>query len=151
MRMNNFNYIIKRTAIMFALFIVIGAISCGPNFAENLQPGNQYKIIQPIYLMADYKSPKNRQLSRETARAYLHAKQYANRYFTAFQCKVPEGTIITIIGPAPKVWSLPFLADRYFVQLDPDLSRGLNVILELNRGIEGSLDGLNPGLFSRME
>jgi hypothetical protein len=69
----------------------------------------------------------------------------------AFQYEVPAGTIMTIVGSAPKVWSLPFFADRYFVQLDPDLSRGLDVILELNRGIEGNLDGLNPELFGRQE
>ena len=67
----------------------------------------------------------------------------------AFQCEVPVGTIMTIIGPAPKAWHLPFLANRYFVRLDPDLSRGLDVVLELNRGIEGSLDWLNPELFNR--
>jgi len=67
----------------------------------------------------------------------------------AFQCEVPAGTIMTIIGKAPKVWHLPFLANRYFVQLDPDLSRGLDIVLELNRGLEGNLDGLNSELFNR--
>lgn len=99
--------------------------------------------------MAVYDSLNNRQVSRETARAYLHSMRYYEKASVAFQCEVPAGTVMTIIGPAPKVWHLPFLADRYFVRLDPDLSRGLDVILELNRGIEGSLDGLNPELFSR--
>lgn len=75
--------------------------------------------------------------------------RYYEKASVAFQCEVPTGTIMTIIGPAPKVWHLPFLANRYFVRLDPDLSRGLDVVLELNRGIDGSLDGLNPELFSR--
>jgi hypothetical protein len=57
--------------------------------------------------------------------------------------------MMTIIGTAPKVWSLPFFAKRYFVRLDPDLSGGLDVIVELSGGIEGTLDGLNPELFSR--
>ncbi|MFZ5564796.1 MAG: hypothetical protein ACOZBW_12155 [Thermodesulfobacteriota bacterium] len=57
---------------------------------------------------------------------------------------------MTIIGPAPRAWYLPFLANQYFVRLDPDLSRGLDVELELNRGIEGNLDGLNPDLFERI-
>jgi len=56
---------------------------------------------------------------------------------------------MTIVGPAPKVWHLPFFSSRYFVRLDPDPSLGLDVILELNRGIEGNLDGLNPELFDR--
>jgi len=99
--------------------------------------------------MAVYDSLNDRQLSRETAHAYLEAEQYYKKAPVAFQCEVPAGTIMTIIGPAPKVCHLPFLANRYFVRLDPDLSRGLDVILELNRGFEGSLDGLNPELFNK--
>ena len=57
--------------------------------------------------------------------------------------------MVTIVGGAAKVWHLPFLARRYIIRLDPDVSQGLEVILELNTGLEGSLDGLNPELFAR--
>jgi hypothetical protein len=100
-------------------------------------------------LTAVYDSLNNRQLSRETARAYVDPIQYYKKSSYAFQCEVPVGPIVTIIGPAPKVWHLPFFANRYFVRFDPDLSRGLDVVLELNRGIEGSLDGLNPEIFGK--
>jgi len=57
---------------------------------------------------------------------------------------------MTILGPAPKRVSLPFFANRYFIRLDPmEMPSELDVILELNRGIEGNLDGLNPELFSQ--
>ncbi|GEM_PF-2378082 len=148
-QMNALDYTIARASITFTLFAVIGAIFCGPSYAEELQPGNRYKIIRPVYLVAEYYSLNNRQVSRETARAYLESMLTYKKSWVAFQCEVPVGTIMTIIGQAPKVWHLPFFANRYFVRLDPDLSRGLDVILELNRGIEGSLDGLNPELFSR--
>jgi hypothetical protein len=141
--------IVKRSGIAFILCAVIGIIFCGLTYADTkLQTGSRYKIIRPLYLMAVYNGD-NRQLSRDTARAYLHSQRYAEKRFVAFQCEVPAGTIMTIIGPAPKVWHIPFFADRYFVHLDPDLSRGLDVVLEINRGIEGNLDGLNPDLFSR--
>ena len=141
---------IARTSIAFSLLTVISAIFFGLSYAsEEPQPGERYKIVRPLYLMAAYNSLNDRQVSRETARAYLHSLRYYNKSWVAFQCEVPGGTIMTIIGPAPKVWHLPFFANRYFVRLDPDLSRGLDVILELNRGIEGSLDGLNSELFSR--
>lgn len=150
MQMNILNYAIVRAIIAFTLFTVTGTIFCGLSYSSDQpQPGSRYKIIRPLYLMAVYDSLNNRQVSRETARAYLHSMRYYEKASVAFQCEVPAGTVMTIIGPAPKVWHLPFLADRYFVRLDPDLSRGLDVILELNRGIEGSLDGLNPELFSR--
>ena len=59
---------------------------------------------------------------------------------------------MTIIDQAPKRVSLPFFANRYFIQLDPvELPNEFDIILELNRGIEGSLDGLNPELFSRSD
>jgi hypothetical protein len=99
--------------------------------------------------MGVYESGDNKQLSKETARAYLEPEELAHRYYTAFQCEVPVGAIMTIVGSTSKVWPLPFFANRYLVKLDPDLSRGLDVVLELDRGMEGSLDGLNPELFSR--
>ena len=116
----------------------------------NIQIGSQYKVIHPLYLMATYNSLNNRVLSKETARAYLHSAKYYNKAEVAFQLEVPTGTIITIISTAPRVWGIPFFADRYFVELSPDLSKDLDVVLELNRGIDGNLNGLNPKLFSQL-
>lgn len=148
--MNTIDNSTVRATIAFTLFTVISTIFCGLSYAsEQPQPGNRYKIVRPVFLAAEYYSLNNRQVSKETARAYLESAQSYKKSRVAFQCEVPVGTIMTIIGPAPKVWHLPFFANRYFVRLDPDLSRGLDVVLELNRGIEGSLDGLNPELFSR--
>ncbi len=152
MPIKEFNYVIGRVLIAFVFFSVLGTIFCCFSYAnEKLQSGGQYKIVRPVYLVAVYNDLNNRQLSRDKARAYLEAVQLAKRSYQAFQCEVPAGTIMTIIGPAQKVWHLPFFADRYFVRLDSDLSSGLDIILELNRGMEGNLDGLNPELFSRYE
>ena len=147
--MNKLDYSIFRASIAFTLFTVI-CIFCDPSYADELQPESQYKIVRPMYLMAVYDSLNNKQVSKETARAYLHPMKYAMKHSVAFQIEVPAGTIITIVGPAPKVWHLPFYADRYFVRLEPDLSRGLDVVLSLDRGMEGSLDGLSPEFFSRL-
>jgi len=148
--MNTLNYAMVRTIIAFTLFTVSSAIFCGISYAsEQPQSGNRYKIIRPVHLVAEYYSLNNRQVSRETARAYLESEKTYKKSWVAFQCEVTVSTIMTIIDPAPKVWHLPFFANRYLIKLDPDLSRGLDIVLELNRGIEGSLDGLNPELFSR--
>jgi hypothetical protein len=101
-----------------------------------------------MYLSGIYNQLNNRQLNKQTAIGSLTAVQFSGPE-VGFQCKVPIGTIMTIIGPAPKRLPLFFYADRYFVRIDPDLSRGLDVVFELNRGIEGNLDGLNPELFER--
>lgn len=149
MHMNKLNGAIVRASIAFTLFAVVGAIFCGPSYAEELQPGNRYKIIGPVYLAGIYRDLDKRQLKRGLAVESLTAVQFKGPE-VAFQRRVPLGTIMTIIGPAPKRLPLPFYANRYFVRLDPkDPPSDLDVILELNRGIEGSLDGLNPELFSR--
>lgn len=146
------HYAIIRIMITAILFTVSSTIFCDPSYSsEDLQPGSRYKIIKPLYLMAVSDNLDHGKISKETARAYLHSKEYYKKHFVAFQCEVPVDTIMTIIGPAPKVWNLPFLANCYYVRLDPDPSRGLDIELELNRGIEGSLDGLNPKLFERLE
>ena len=148
--MNKLGSGILRPTIVVTLFTVIGTFFCSLSFgSEHPQPGNRYKIVRPVYLMAVYDSLNNRQLGKATARAYLNPMRYYKKSEVAFQCEVPVGTIMTVIGPAPKVWHLPFLASRYYVRLDPDRSRGLDVILELNSGMEGSLDGLNPKIFGR--
>jgi hypothetical protein len=143
--MNELDYAIVRASIAFSLFAVIGAFFCGPSYAEELRPGNRYKIVGPLYLTGIYLNLNNRQLSL----AHLSPVQSSGPE-VAFERKVPVGTIMTIIGPAPKRVPLPFFANRYYVRLEPtDLPSELDVILELYRGIEGSLDGLNPELFSR--
>lgn len=150
MHMNKLNGAMVRASIAFTLFAVIGAIFCSPSYAEELQPGNRYKIVGPVYLAGIYLDLDKRQLKRGLAVEDLTAVQFKGPE-VAFQRRVPVGTIMTIIGPAPKrvAW-LPFLANRYFVQLDPkDPPSELDVIIQLNRGIEGNLDGLNPDLFSR--
>ena len=149
MQMKKLDYAIVRATIALTLFIVNSTIFCGPSYAsEQPQHGSRYKIVGPVYLSGIYLKLNNRQLNKQSALGSLTAVQFSGPE-VGFQCKVPVGTIVTIIGPAPKRFPLFFIANRYFVQLAPDLSRGLDVVLELNRGIEGSLDGLNPELFDR--
>ncbi len=123
---------------------------CSPGYAKELRVGQKYKIIKPIYLIADYNDRGDKSLSKNTAKAYLISFLTAKKSYTAFQTEVPTGTVMTIIGPAPKPWYLYFQGDPYFIKLDPDLSQGLDVKIQLDRGIEGSLDGLNPEIFSRL-
>lgn len=132
-------------AVIFVLFYRLGHVR------EELQPGMRYRIVQPIYLVGVYNSLNNRKLSRETARAYLESARYAMKSEIAFQIKISPGTNMTIVSAAKRVWHLPNLVDQYIVNLDPDPSHGLDVVLDLDRGLEGDLDGLNPALFTRLE
>jgi hypothetical protein len=151
MQINKFNYLILRTFIVLVLSISSSTILYGFSYAsEQLQSGNRYKIVGQVYLSGIYRDLNNRQLNKQMAVGSLTAVRFSGPE-VAFQDKVPLGTIVTIIGPAPKRLPFPFFANRYFIRLHPDLSRGLDVVLELNRGIEGDLDGLNPELFSRQE
>ena len=148
MQMSKLNEVIMCTILAFTIVTVNGTILSYAS--DQLQAGNRYKIIGPVYLSGVYLKLNNRQLNKQAAVGTLTAVQFSGPE-VGFQCKVPVGTIVTIIGPAPKRFPLFFIANQYFIRLDPDLSRGLDVELELNRGIEGSLDGLNPELFSRQE
>lgn len=129
--------------------MVIFLLSC-TGYAKGLTEGNEYKIIKPVYLIANYNSRSNKTVSKETAEAFLAPNLRAQKSYTAFQSEVPRGTIMTIIGKAPKPWYLYFQGEMYFVKLDPDLSQGLDIIIQLDRGIEGNLDGLNSEIFERM-
>ncbi|MFZ4404216.1 MAG: hypothetical protein ACOYOK_08965 [Pseudobdellovibrionaceae bacterium] len=120
------------------------------SYAEDLKAGHRYKIIKPIYLAAWYKDLGNKKINKEAADAYLAVSKNADRPYIGFQAEVPTGTVMTIIGPAPKPWYLYFQGDIYFIKLEPDLSQGLDIKLQLDRWMEGNLDGLNPEIFSRM-
>ena len=139
-------------SLVLSLVAVIMLVGCRQSKEEkilgSLDAGNRYRIVGPVYLSGVYRNLNNRQLNRQMAFGSLTAVRFSGPE-VAFQCEVPVGTIVTIIGSAPKVWHLPFLANRYFVRLDPDLSRDLDVVLELTAGIEGSLDGLNPAIFRK--
>nr|WP_319495068.1 hypothetical protein [uncultured Desulfobacter sp.] len=125
---------------------------CRLNYTgDKIEPGDQFIIINPVYLVGVYKNLNNRQLSNKTALGYLEAKHSYKKATVAFQDEVSVGTIMTIIAPAPRIWHLFFLPDRYFIKLKPDLSRGLDIIIELNRGMEGDLDGLNAEIFNRIQ
>lgn len=142
---------ILHSRVVLAMLVACAAFCQGSLAGELPQAGSRYTIVRPMYLMATYDSLNDRRVSRETARAYLHSARYYERSWVAFQSEVPAGTIMTVLGPAPKVWHVPFSADRYLVRLQPDPSRGLDVVLELDRGVEGSLDGLNAETFRRVE
>ena len=139
-------------SLALSVFAVILLVGCRQSreakILGSLDAGNRYRIVGPVYSSGVYRSLNNRQLNRQMAFGSLSAVRFSGPE-VAFQCEVPLGTIMTIVDSAPKVWHLPFLANRYFVRLDPDLSRALDVDLELNRGIEGSLDGLNPAIFRK--
>jgi hypothetical protein len=135
----------KKLKIIVIIFFFFSS-----GYAKDLKAGQKYKIVKPVYLMGVYDSLNNKTLSKSTARAYLHAQELYKKSYVAFQTEVPIGTVMTIISPAPKPWYLYFYADQYFVKLEPDLSQGLEIKFQLDRGMEGNLDGLNPEIFSRM-
>lgn len=117
-------------------------------FAGDLQNGQSYKISRPIFIVGNFDDSMNKTLSRQTAHAYLHTKRIATKSYTAFQNEVSSGTVMTIVTKTSRPWYHFFAADTYQVSLYPDVSQGLEVELQLNRGFEGNLDGLNADIFS---
>lgn len=138
-----------RMAWLVSIMLVV--TSCSANSSgEMLTLGAKYEIVRPVYLVGAYNSLNDRELSPERATAYIYAVKMAERSFTAFQVEVPAGTVMTVVSSATRKIHLPYIVDQYQVQLTPDLSRGLDVSLSLDRGLEGDLDGLNSQIFRRI-
>lgn len=131
--------------LIIGVFIISSCIS---SYAGNLESGRKYKIKRPIYIVGNYDDNSNKTISRQTAHAFLGAAKVATKSYTAFQSEVPTGTIVTIVTKTTRPWYHFFAADTYQVSLYPDVSQGLEVELQLNRGFEGNLDGLNSDIFS---
>ncbi|MCV2218109.1 hypothetical protein [Thauera sp. Sel9] len=137
---------------LFTIMLLIGMGGCQFAHADQKPDiGGKYEIKKNVYLMVVYKDPRNKKISKNTATGYLHSVEYAHKSDVAYQKMVPAGTVMVVLGTAPKVWRLPWLADRYFVRLNPDYSEDLDVILSLDRGMDGNLGGLNSDIFSRLE
>ena len=142
--MNSDNY----SVVVFLACTVLLVTSCYANSSsEKLKIGAQYEIIKPIFLKGVYNSLNNRKMSPETARAYIKTTQQYKKAEVAFQVEVPVGTTVTITRQLESTWHIPYLVKQYVVKLKPDLSRGLDVVLSLDRGLAGNLDGLNPEIF----
>ena len=112
-----------------------------------LSPSTIYKIVHPVYLMAVYESLDDKRDKKEPARAYLQPERYAKTRWVAFQCEVPIGTIMTVIGPAPPAKDLWNRYDAYYVHLRPDPSRHLEMIVQLFRGFADTSGGLSRKFF----
>jgi len=138
--MSSFN----NSAVAFlAGTIILFVTSCSANSSgEELKIGAQYEVISPIFLQGVYNSLNNRKLSPETARAYINTTRQYKRTEVAFQVEVPVGTIMTVVRSLESAWHIPYLVNQYIVKLTPDPSRGLDVVLSLDRGLAGDLDGL---------
>lgn len=134
-----------------ALLILFAWVWSPSHAGEKLQSGDQYEVIGPLYLYGVYNDLNDRQLKKSGLSGSLIALRISGPE-VAFERVVPIGTIVTITGSAPKRIPLPFFANVYFVRFEPEISRELDVVFfELNRGAEGTLNGLNPELFKRVE
>lgn len=131
---------------------MLAVTSCSANSSdEGLTLGAKYELMRPVYLDGVYNSLNDRELSPEKATAYLASVKYAKRSEVAFQVEVPAGTVMTVASSAKRIIHLPYIVAQYHVRLTPDLSRGLDVLLSLDRGLEGDLDGLNSQIFKRID
>jgi hypothetical protein len=134
---------------VFFIMILMGLASAVAGDAQ-LQPGTSYKIVRAVYLMAVYESMDEKLAEKGAVRAYLQPERYAKTRWVAFQCEVPTGTIMTIIGPAPPAKDLWNRYDSYYVRLEPDPSRQLDVIVQLFRGFADTSGGLSTEFFERV-
>lgn len=101
--------------------------------------------------MAVYESMDEKQAGKGAVVAYLQPERYAQTRWVAFQSEVPAGTTMKVIGPAPPAKDLLRSYEAYYVQLTPDPSRELSVIVQLFKGFADISGGLNPAFFQRID
>lgn len=152
MQMNPSEPLLIRYAFLSVAFLAI-LMGSGLSMAGDakLQLGASYKIVRPVYLMAVYKSMDEKRSGKGAAVAYLQPERYAETRWTAFQCEIPAGTTMKIIGPAPPAKDFLRSYDAYYVQLAPDSSRKLDVIVQLFKGFADARGGLSAEFFERMQ
>lgn len=88
MQIVRFNFFIVRASTALALFTLLGSFFCCLSFANELQPGEQYEIIGPVYLSAIYKDLNDRQLTKHLAFGSLTSARFSGPE-VAFQRQVP--------------------------------------------------------------
>ncbi len=139
-----------RTSILSVLLAAIFSVSsCASHPNRVLNSGEQFKVVGPVYLSAIYLNLNKPKLTKKLATGGLTAVRFSGPE-VAFQHRVPVGTMMTILSPAPKAFRLdnPFFPDRYFIRLDRvNFPRELDITIELNGGIAGGDAGLNRELF----
>ena len=84
--MKKFRYRIALPGIILMLFTITGISHAG----EQLQPGDQYEIIKPIYLVGVYKPSLGFGTKREADRTYLSSFHHGKRWWMAFETELGE-------------------------------------------------------------
>ena len=151
MQVNPLRRRLLRCAVL-SLCFTLTSMGPGSGMAADvqLQSGASYKIVRTVYLMAVYESMDDKRVGKGAVRAYLQPERYAKTRWVAFQCEVPAGTVMRIVRPAPPAKDLLRRYDAYYVCLQPNPSRQLDVIVQLFRGFDDSSGGLSPAFFERM-
>jgi hypothetical protein len=131
------------------LFASMGS-PLGVTTEVQLLPGESYRIVRSVDLMAVHESMSDRREGKKPKLAYLHPQRYAMTRWVAYQCEVPAGTVMAIVRPAPRVkgFGHPYLA--YYVKLQPNPPGQQEVIVGLSRGFGDESGRLNPEFFQHV-
>lgn len=141
---------IRRVISAIVLVLTLTVSGFAVTVEVQLRPGESYKIVNSVYLMAVYESMDDKRESRGPTRAYLQPERYAKTRWVAFQCAVPVGTVMTIVGPAPPARELWNRYDAYYVNLKLNPSRQLAVIVPVARAFSDTSGGLSRKFFEPM-
>ncbi len=73
------NSSIIRCIIILAMVMMSAILFCSLNYTgDKIEPGDQFIIINPVYLVGVYKNLNNRQISNKTALGYLDVHSALN-------------------------------------------------------------------------
>lgn len=137
-----FTAALTRVSALFVLVTSPSPISGAPG-SNDLLTGQKYQIVGQLYAHNVSDDLKSRTVSTVTlVPLRLTGPEIISRKL------VPKGSVLTIVGKAPKKAFAFLYPDRYIVSINTvDAPTGVPVVIDLSRGIEGKSTVLNPQIF----
>lgn len=127
------------------LLLVLASIfwSIAVRGSDDLRIGQRYEIVGELYAYGVADDLNSKQLSLISL---VPLKLSGPEIIS--QRLVPPGSILTIVDRGPRRFLAFLYPDRYIVQVTGlDAPRGVPVVIDLSRGIQGKSTSLNPEIF----
>jgi hypothetical protein len=134
-----------RFAGLLALSLALASTfwSIAARGSDDLRIGQRYQIVGQLYAYGVADDLNSRQLSLIS----LVPLKLSGPEIISQQL-IPQGSILTIVDRGPRKFLAFLYPDRYIVQVTGvDTPRGIPVVIDLSRGIQGKSTPLNPEIF----
>jgi hypothetical protein len=110
---------------------------------NELRAGEKYEIVGTLYAHG-----VAHDLDKRTVSIVVLEKLRLSGPEVVWRRVVPVGSTLTIVERAPKKLFIFFAAPRYIVRISGiEMPPDVPIVIDLSRGVEGSMTPLNPQIF----